>query len=155
MSRPNVFHGEWEYDLAEEGIRGRTPSIGTALRDLVLDSYELAPGASGYSLHAHYSIEEMFVVLRGRPTLRTHEGEEELEPGDVVGCPRGRDGTHTLCNRTDEPALVLAISTVQYPDVIVRPELGLVSVATRPPWQQVEVGEDPGVVTRFCFAQRE
>jgi uncharacterized cupin superfamily protein len=153
MSRPNVFAGEWEYDLDEEGIRGRTPSISAGARELVVDSYELAPGAEGYPLHAHYSIEELFVVLRGRPTLRTGEGEEQLETGDVVACPRGLEGMHTLANRSDEPALVLAISTVQYPDVVIRPELGIASVSTRPPWKPLAEGEDPGVVTRFCFVQ--
>jgi uncharacterized cupin superfamily protein len=155
MTRPNIFEGEWEYDLAEEGIRGRTPSIPAGARELVVDSYELAPGAQGYPLHAHYSIEELFVVLRGRPTLRTGDAEEQLETGDVVACPRGREGTHTLANRSDEPALVLAISTVQYPDVIVHPELGTVAVSTRPPWKPLEDGDDPGVLTRFCFAHTE
>ena len=32
----------------------------------------------------HYGLEEMFFVLRGTPTVRTPEGEEQLEPGEVV-----------------------------------------------------------------------
>jgi uncharacterized cupin superfamily protein len=149
MTRANVFEGEWEYDLERERLRGRTVSIPAGARELVVDAYELAPGSPGYDLHAHYGIEELFVVLRGRPTLRTGDGEEQLEPGDVVACPRGREGMHTIANRSDEPALVLAVSNVGYPDVVVYPERGTLGVATRSRWEPLAPGEDPGIVGRF------
>jgi len=66
--------------------------------------YELAPGSKGFDLHVHHGIEELVVVLAGRPTLRTLDGEHELEPGEVVAFPVGRRGAHTLENRSDEPA---------------------------------------------------
>ena len=56
------------------------------------------------------------VVLSGRPRLRTPEGERELEPGAVVAFPRGPDGAHQVTNPGDEPARVLLVSTMNFPD---------------------------------------
>jgi uncharacterized cupin superfamily protein len=142
---PNVFAGEsWEIDREEWGIRGRRLAAGAGAQELGASVYELAPGASGFNLHAHYGNEELFVVLRGRPTLRAPETERQLEPGDVVACPAGREGMHTIANRSEEPALVLAVSTTRYPDVVIYPEIGKVGVATRHPFERP--GEDPGIV---------
>jgi uncharacterized cupin superfamily protein len=94
-------------------------------------------------------MEEMFVVLAGTPTLRTGEGEERLAPGDFVFCPRGRDGLHTFTNPTEEPARILAFSTLPVPEVVVYPELGKFGVATRNPLEPVPDGGDPGIVGLF------
>jgi uncharacterized cupin superfamily protein len=94
-------------------------------------------------------MEELFVVLSGRPTLRTGSGEEALAPGDVVSMPRGIAGMHTFTNPTDEPARVLAISTKAIPEVVLYPELGKFGVATRDPFAAVEEGGDAGVVGLF------
>jgi uncharacterized cupin superfamily protein len=45
------------------------------------------PGSSGFKLHMHDGLEEIFFVLGGNPTLRDRETEEQLSPGDVVYCP--------------------------------------------------------------------
>ena len=52
--------------------------------------YELPPGTTGGLYHFHHGAEELLVVLRGRPTLRTPEGERLLEEGDVVAFRVGR-----------------------------------------------------------------
>ena len=46
--------------------------------------------------HAHHGNEEWVIVRRGQPTLRTPEGEQVLEEGDVVCSPRGKDGAHQM-----------------------------------------------------------
>lgn len=117
-------------------------------RELGASVHELAPGSTGFHLHAHYGMEELFVVLSGRPTLRTPDGEEELEPGDVVSCLRGIEGMHTFTNPTEESARVLAISTTPIPEVIVYPELRKFGVATRDPFEVPEDG-DKGIVGLF------
>jgi uncharacterized cupin superfamily protein len=112
MSTPNVFRdGDWDMEREQMGVRGRSVAKPAGANELAATLYELAPGASGFHLHAHYGLEELFVVLEGTPTLRTHEADRDLKRGDVVACPRGRDGTHTFANRSDQPARVLAIST--------------------------------------------
>ena len=54
----------------------------------------------------HYGVEEMFFILRGTPTVRTPDGEEQLSPGDVVYFPEGPDGLHDFSNPTDEPVVL-------------------------------------------------
>jgi uncharacterized cupin superfamily protein len=149
MTRPNVFDGDFVIEREEMGVRGRPVARPAGAREIGGSVYELAPGASGFNLHAHYGNEELFVVLRGRPTLRTATDEEELTPGDVVACPRGREGTHTIANRSEEPALVLAVSTANSPDVVIYSETGTIGVATRHPFAPLPEGGDEGVVGLF------
>ena len=52
--------------------------------------YELQEGQSVCPYHYEYGCEEWAIVLRGRPTLRHPDGEDVLEPGDVVCFPEGR-----------------------------------------------------------------
>jgi uncharacterized cupin superfamily protein len=57
-------------------------------------------------------------VVRGRPTLRTPEGEHDLSEGDVVAFPRGEAGLHQVRNRTAQPVRVLMLSTLLMPEVV-------------------------------------
>ena len=68
----------------------------------------------------------MEVVLRGRPTLRTPEGEQELVEGDVVCFRRGPAGLHQVRNETEEPALMLMLSTRIAPEILEYPDSGKV-----------------------------
>lgn len=149
MSRPNVYEGEFPMHREEMGIRGRPFARPAGARELGGTVYELEPGASGFNLHGHYGNEEMFIVLRGTPTLRSSDGEEQLNPGEVVACLRGREGIHAIANRSQEPALVLAISTANSPDVAVYPEQDTIGVVTRNPFAPVPEGGDEGVVAMF------
>ena len=54
--------------------------------------------------------ERLVVVVSGRPSLRTPEGERELAAGDCVLCPSGPDGAHQVTNRSDGPARILLVS---------------------------------------------
>jgi uncharacterized cupin superfamily protein len=148
--RPNVFATEpWEFNAEKMGVRGRQVGEPAGARDLGATIYEYEPGASGFNLHTHYGFEELFVVLQGQPTLRTGDGERTLAGGEVIACPKGREGMHTFANRGAEAARILAISTLQFPDVVVYPELGTVAVATRHPFKPVAEGDDEGVVALF------
>jgi uncharacterized cupin superfamily protein len=118
-------------------------------KELGASLHELLPGSTGFHLHAHYGMEEMFFVLSGTPALRTGDGEQPLEPGDVVFCPRGIEGLHTFTNPTGEPARILAVSTAPEPEVVLYPELGKVAVATRNPFEAVPEGGDRGIVAMF------
>jgi uncharacterized cupin superfamily protein len=149
MARPNVFDGEFPMVREQMGISGRLVGAAAGARELGASVYELAPGASGMNMHAHYGNEEMFVVLRGSPTLRTPESEEPLRAGDVVACPRGREGMHTIANPSSEAVLLLAVSTANFPDVVLYPETGMVGVATRHPFEAVAEGGDEGIVGMF------
>jgi len=57
--------------------------------------WEFGPGASQFVYHFHHGTEELLIVLRGRPTVRLHDGDRVLAEGDVVPFPRGPEGGHT------------------------------------------------------------
>ena len=54
----------------------------------------------------------------GAPTLRAPEGEQALTEGDVVCCPRGKDGAHQIINRSDSPCRVLMLSSMVPGEII-------------------------------------
>jgi uncharacterized cupin superfamily protein len=87
--------------------------------------FEAQPGTEGI-YHFHHGNEEWLIVLDGRPTLRTPEGERELRTGDLIVFPRGPDGAHGISNHSDEPARWLVVSSMNEPDVIEYPDTGVV-----------------------------
>ena len=156
MSRLNVFADEpWDRTAEQMQIRTRFFGLPLGAKELGASLHELLPGSTGFNLHAHYGMEEMFFVLSGTPTLRTGNGEEELAPGDVVFCPRGIEGLHTFTNPTDTPARVLAVSTNPLPEVVLYPEIGKLAVATRSPFETPGEGEDPGIVAMLDYPPKK
>ena len=116
-ARPNVFaDSPWDFEAAVARIRGRGIADPARARELGATVYELAPGASGFFLHAESVNEELFVVLSGNPTLRTESADRELEPGDVVSCSEHEE-MDTLANFSAETARVLAVSTPRFHNV--------------------------------------
>ena len=121
----NLFDVEVEYDGDDpEGYRSGAHKLGPELgaQQLGLSVYELPAGQSICPYHYETGEEEWLIVLAGRPTLRTPEGEQELEPWDCAFFPAGEDGAHKVTNRTGEVVRVciwsnrLAVATSVYPD---------------------------------------
>jgi uncharacterized cupin superfamily protein len=92
--------------------------------------YELPPGQAVCPYHYEYAEEEWALVLDGRPSVRTPEGTEQLQPLDVVFFPRGPEGAHQLRNDTDLPARVLMWSPIVYPAATAYPDSDKVGVWT-------------------------
>jgi uncharacterized cupin superfamily protein len=128
---PNILKPEWEAELP--GLRGVRVGAAAGAEKLGATLYEVDPGGRVSPLHIHHGNEEMLIVLSGRPTLRTVEGERDLEPGEVVAFPAGRRGAHQVLNRSDEPARVLIASTMLYPEVVEHPDSSKVlAISGRP-----------------------
>ena len=118
-----------ELEQLDDGVRGKRLERvrGETLAAAV---WELDPGAS-VDYHFHHGTKELLLVLRGRLTVRTHEGERELREGDVVAFPRGRDGAHGTLNRTDEPVRYLMVAEHGSLDVIEYPDNGTIGIYGR------------------------
>lgn len=126
---PKVFSlegDEWDGGEERPGWRMREAQVGERIdAELIGGSlYELEPGNRLWPYHTHYANEEWIVVLRGRPTLRTPAGEQELVEGDVACFRRGPEGLHQVRNDTDAPIRVLMLSTLIGPDVLEYPDSG-------------------------------
>lgn len=111
--------GEQDEDWSGGGaltkrLVGRGPMLGASL-------YELGPG-NFMIYHLHHGSEELLIVLRGRPTLRTPEGERQLEEGDAVHFPTGPEGAHGLRNDTDEPVRYVVAGIRVSPEIAEYPD---------------------------------
>jgi uncharacterized cupin superfamily protein len=124
VKRVNLYGDEWEHEQEREGYRWRARQIGPVIGASMLGAtvYELAPGQKSFPYHYEHGTEEWLLVVAGRPTLRTPEGEQELEPGDVVAFPEGPDGAHQVGNATEETVRIVFFSTKQSPAVAVYPD---------------------------------
>ena len=133
MQRVNIADPSFRYDSDDpEGFRAGLFRFGTQLgaKDTGTSVYELPPGQSICPYHYEYGEEEWALVLRGRPTLRTPDGTEQLEPFDVVFFPMGPAGAHQIRNDTDQPARVLMWSTVVVPTATAYPDSDKVGIWT-------------------------
>lgn len=126
----SVFGEEWdaEDDWSGGGAKSRRlvdrgPALGASV-------YELGPGNS-VVYHYHHGSEELLVVLRGRPTLRTPEGERQLAEGEVVHFPVGPDGAHGLRNDTDATTRFVVAGIRVSPEVVEYPDVRKVTAQAR------------------------
>jgi len=122
----NIFEPEWDVEQDRPPFRWRRARLGRGAGSQKLGAslYDLPPDASTWPMHIHHANEELMVVLAGRPTLRTLDGEQVLEPGEVVACPAGRDGAHRVENRTGDAVRLLIVSTMIAPELNEYPESG-------------------------------
>jgi uncharacterized cupin superfamily protein len=126
----NVWSDDWGEqgpDWSGGGGRAKRLPRGEQLGATV---YELDPG-NFVVYHFHHRWEELLVVLRGAPTLRTPDGDRRLEEGDVVHFPVGPAGAHGLRNDTDAPVRVVVASTQGGPEVAEYPDLRQITVQAR------------------------
>jgi uncharacterized cupin superfamily protein len=121
---PNAYEPEFEEQRKHPGFKCRRARIGrqAGSQRLGASVWEVPPGQAAYPYHYHLGEEELLVVLSGAPSLRTPAGWQELSAGEVVAFPTGEAGAHQVVNRTAEPVRMLALSTQDGPDVVIRPE---------------------------------
>jgi uncharacterized cupin superfamily protein len=108
-----------------EGFRRNSTRVGAALgaARTGLSVYELPPGEAISPYHYEEPEEEWLLVVSGTPTLRHPDGEEQLEPWDLVFFPSGPAGAHHVRNNSESTARVAMFSSmgaaagaVVYPD---------------------------------------
>jgi uncharacterized cupin superfamily protein len=129
MGDNNIWTDEWPSgeDWSGGGSQGKQLPRGD---DLGASVYELGHG-NWVPFHFHHASEELLVVLRGRPTLRTGDGSGQLEEGEAVHFPKGLAGVHGLSNETTEPVRYLMASTLRSPEVAEYPDLKQITAQAR------------------------
>ena len=116
----NLNADDWDHTEERPSWRAKATQVGRQLNAELIGGglYEVEPGNKLWPYHTHHANEEWAIVLRGEPTLRTHESEQQLRQGDVVAFPRGKEGAHQIRNDTDAPVRVLMLSTLIAPDIV-------------------------------------
>ena len=137
---PNIFDPQLDEELNREGYihRGITLGPHAGAERLGASLYEVDAGQSNTPYHWHTANEEMLIVLRGTVTLRTPDGEREVEGGEVVSFRRGEAGAHQLLNRTDEPVRFVVVSEMRAPELPVYPDSAKVGVREVAPGSGLE-----------------
>jgi len=92
--------------------------------------YELERG-NFMIFHFHHGSEELLIVLRGRPTLRTPAGERQLDEGEAVHFPTGPAGAHEIRNDTDEAVRYVVAGIRATPEIVEYPDLKKVTGQSR------------------------
>lgn len=128
MSDNNIWSTKW--DAGEDWSGGGAGKRLPRGRELGASVYELGPG-NWVPFHFHHGSEELMVVLRGRPTLRTEDGKRQLNEGEALHFPTGPDGAHGVSNDTDEPVRFLIASTLPSPEVGEYPDLKQITAQAR------------------------
>jgi uncharacterized cupin superfamily protein len=116
----NLHGDEWDRVEDREGWRSRDAWVGHRIgAELIGGSlYELEPGDRLWPYHTHHANEEWLIVVKGEPTLRTPEGEQQLREADVACFPRGAAGAHQVSNTTATLVRVLMLSTLLAPEIV-------------------------------------
>jgi uncharacterized cupin superfamily protein len=133
MSDNNIWSDVWdraEEDWSGGGVVSKRLPRATEKPGFGATVYELDPG-DFVVYHFHHAWEELLVVLRGEPTLRTPDGERRLIEGESVYFPLGPDGAHGLKNETENPVRVLMASTISSPEVCEYPDLRQITAQAR------------------------
>jgi uncharacterized cupin superfamily protein len=105
---------------------------------------DLDPGEDSEPYHYVYGREEWLLVLAGTPALRHPQGEDRLQPGDLVCLPEGPAGAHRLRNPGAAAARVLHLSTTGLPANVCYPETGRWRIRNGPGRDDVVLSETGG-----------
>jgi uncharacterized cupin superfamily protein len=116
----NLYGDDWDRTEDRPGWRSKDAWVGHRLGSELLGGslYELEPGDRLWPYHTHHANEEWLIVVRGEPTLRTPDGEQQLRVGDVAVFRRGAEGAHQVSNKTDESIRVLMLSSMIAPELV-------------------------------------
>jgi len=131
MRRFNLHRAEVQYDAEDPpGYRAGMARFGAAIGATMIGGslYDLPAGQSHCPYHYEYGREEWLIVLDGHPTVRHPDGEEQLEPGDVVCFAEGPRGAHKVVNDGVAGARIVMLSTMAEPSVAVYPDSDKIGV---------------------------
>lgn len=123
---PNIVSIDaMSWESYEEGpFRGDRKRLGRAVGAVSLgySLYRLAAGDRMWPFHFHHVNEELFWIRSGYGELRTMSGARDIQPGDVIVCPTGREGAHAIKNTGDAPLEIFTLSTMEEPEVAEYPD---------------------------------
>jgi uncharacterized cupin superfamily protein len=130
MSIVNLHADEWGKSEDRPGWQSKRANIGRSVGGELIGAslYELGPGDKLWPYHTHHANEEWLLVVKGEPTLRTPDGEQQLREGDVACFKRGPAGAHQVLNGSDGPIRVLMLSTQLMPEIVEYLDTGKVGV---------------------------
>jgi uncharacterized cupin superfamily protein len=98
------------------------------LKDFFCNIRSLKKGKFSYPYHFHHNAEELFVVISGKGELRTPQGIQVIDTGEIALFEKGESGAHQIFNPNPEPLVYLDLRTLNKIDVCEYPDTGKVKI---------------------------
>lgn len=90
---------------------------------------EVDPGNYAYGYHYHEANEEIFYIISGKGTVRTHDGKITVKAGDAIGFPASEKGAHVMMNESkDEKLVYVDFGTTIKPEIVHLPDIKKIMV---------------------------
>ena len=126
----NVYSEEWDGTQDQGGYKWDRIRLARRLGGEMLGAsiYHIGPGQKSFPYHFHHANEEMLIVLEGKVSIRTPDGEQAAVTGDALIFPKGPTGAHQVINRSDEHARIVMMSTMIEPEIAEYPDSGNIGV---------------------------
>ena len=112
FKQKNIEYNDLQSDLKPYSwfSSSRLSEIGNS-EDLYFNMRKLDPDKYSYPYHFHHNAEELLIILEGSVTLRTEEGLEIVEKGDILFFEKGDASAHQLYNHTSQPCVYFDLRT--------------------------------------------
>ena len=124
--------------MEDFGVKTLFPRLG-AISDskhFVFDIRQLDPGKYSFPYHFHRSAEELIMIISGAATLRTVDGFQIINKGELVFFEIGETSAHQFFNHTDAPCTYLDLRTTVGIDITEYPDSGKINIL--PSWELYE-----------------
>jgi uncharacterized cupin superfamily protein len=102
---------------------------GITPKNLNFDLRMLNPGQFSAPYHFHRHAEELFMVVSGSMKLRTPDGYQVVQSGDIIFFEMGETGAHQFFNHGTEPCIYLDVRTFIGYDICEYPDTGKILLA--------------------------
>lgn len=105
-----------EHEPADRGEQADRLALSELLgtTDVAINRYRLSPGERISGLHGHEDQEELFLVLDGRTTFETLDGEHAIDAGEIVRFAPGEFQS----GKSETTATVLALGAPRDSDEV-------------------------------------
>lgn len=103
-------------------------------KHLIFDIRKLEQGKYSFPFHFHRFAEEVIMILSGTMTIRTVQGFEIINQGQIAFFEIGENGAHQFYNHGSKPCTYLDIRTTTGIDIVEYPDSGKVNIS---PFNQI------------------
>ncbi|MFC0877475.1 cupin domain-containing protein [Saccharicrinis sp. FJH2] len=93
------------------------------------DIRQLVPGKYSFPYHFHRNAEELIMVLSGSMTLRTKDGLNVVNKGEIIFFEMGETSAHQFFNHDNVPCTYLDLRTTVGIDVVEYPDSGKINIS--------------------------
>lgn len=137
--KPENFEFKTDSSSLEDfGLKTLIPRLGvvTDSKHFVFDIRKLDPGKFSFPYHFHRNAEELIMVTSGAMTLRSVDGFQILNAGELVFFEIGEKSAHQFYNHTHSPCVYLDVRTTFGMDITEYPDSGKINIL--PSWEVYE-----------------